>query len=468
MTGTLRCLVVIANHGTKNCHFLDHVLREYRAMSYDVQLVVLSDRPKDLGPDVEVVVGAPTRDPWSLPFGHKALFADRQDEFDLFIYSEDDILIRQDQIEAFLQATEELPEDKIAGFSRFEEDQHQHRFCCDMHSHYHWRPGSLQRHGSHAYAYFTNMHSACYVLTRAHLKRCIDSGGFLVPPHEGCYDLLCSAATDPYTQCGLEKILCLSRIEAFLVHHLPNRYVGQMGISYEQMHAQVDKIIELGEHVEPVGLIPETTGLNTWRYEKHYYGPADDLTLGLVPSSTRSVLSVGCGQGETEGRLIESGRAVDAIPLDPYIGVLPELQRVKCFPACWESLFAMPGETKYDLILLADLLCYVDDPVAILKACRQHITPNGCLCLSFRNERCLDRHRQNVAFGETDVHYRFCDSRTVKRWLNAAGWEKVGAYPVISGRRAILNRLLGGLPVQLLSPRFVVRSCPRASDLCGC
>ena len=70
----MKVLVVIANHGTKNAEHLNRLLREYRSMSLKVDIVVLSNIPKDLGSDIEVIVGAPTKDPWSLPFGHKRIF----------------------------------------------------------------------------------------------------------------------------------------------------------------------------------------------------------------------------------------------------------------------------------------------------------------------------------------------------------------------------------------------------------
>src|SRR5271154_2180398 len=112
----MKILVTIANYGTKNDQYLARLLAEYKSMDHDVQVVVTRNEPKDLGPDVEVMVGLPTRDPWSLPFAHQPVLAARVDDYDLFIYSEDDILITARNIEAFLSATEVLPPDKIAGF----------------------------------------------------------------------------------------------------------------------------------------------------------------------------------------------------------------------------------------------------------------------------------------------------------------------------------------------------------------
>src|SRR6266566_3832956 len=112
----MKVLVTIASYGTTNDQYVSRVIEEYRTMRYAVDFVVLSNIPKNLGPDIQVVVGLPSKNPYSLPFGHKKILAGRVSDYDLFIYSEDDILITQRNIEAFLRATEVLPENEIAGF----------------------------------------------------------------------------------------------------------------------------------------------------------------------------------------------------------------------------------------------------------------------------------------------------------------------------------------------------------------
>src|ERR1044072_6808542 len=94
----------------------------YQAMSLPIDIVVLSEEPKDLQPGVEVRVGLPAKNPWSLPFAHKQLFADNIDKYDLFIYSEDDIGVSEMNLLAFLDASRKRRDDEIAGFMRYEKD----------------------------------------------------------------------------------------------------------------------------------------------------------------------------------------------------------------------------------------------------------------------------------------------------------------------------------------------------------
>src|SRR4029077_9551511 len=138
----------------------------YHGMPFDVDLVVLSEAPKSLGPNVEVIVGLPSRNPWTLPFAHKAIFAERADRYDLFVYSEDDIWATEANIRAFLTATPELELNEIAGFMRYEIDGSGNWLLAEPWGHYHWKPESVRQRGAYTVAEFTNEHAGFYILTQ--------------------------------------------------------------------------------------------------------------------------------------------------------------------------------------------------------------------------------------------------------------------------------------------------------------
>ncbi|MBD3317905.1 MAG: methyltransferase type 11, partial [Chitinivibrionales bacterium] len=188
----LKILVGIANFGTKNQWYLRRLLHEYRRMPHKVDLCVFSNIPKSLGEDVEVCMGLPEKDPWSLPHAHKKVFADRADRYDLFIYSEDDTLITREAVDAFMEVSAVLPDTRIAGFIRYELDGDGRRSYSTIHSHFHWVPDSVQTYGHFRTARLTNEHSGCYMATRRQLHRAVASGGYLIAPSEGRYDKLCT------------------------------------------------------------------------------------------------------------------------------------------------------------------------------------------------------------------------------------------------------------------------------------
>jgi hypothetical protein len=239
----MKILVAIANYGPYRFGYLDKVLQAYRRLPWEVDLVLHSDRPKRVPPGVHLAVGLPTPDPRSLPFAHKQLFADRRDDYDLFVYSEDDVLVQRHNLEAFLEAEAVLHEDEVAGFFRYERDEAGRVYFVDAHEPFGWVEGSVATRGGFTVATYSNEHSGCYALTRAKLKAALDSGGYLVPPHDGYWDLRESAATDPYTRCGLKRRLCVSHLDRFLVHHLPNTYVGVLGAEEGEFRAELKRLV---------------------------------------------------------------------------------------------------------------------------------------------------------------------------------------------------------------------------------
>jgi hypothetical protein len=308
----MKILVGIANYGTKNMGFLRTVISEYQSMSHQIDIVVFSNIPKALGRGVEVKVGLPSKNPWALPFAHKKVFAERANEYDLFIYSEDDTLITEHHIKAFLDVTRILPAHEIAGFLRYEVDSLGKKYYSTVHSHFHWIPGSVKRIGDRTFARFTNDHSACYLLTREQLKMAIDSGGYLVEPHDERYDLLVTAATDPYTQCGLSKVICISHLQDFGLHHLPDIYIGRLGLAEDEFHRQIETLLKNDEESHGRLFLAETK-FKQGRWSKHYYEKCREDMIGLIPNTVKQVLSIGCSWGATEEALVHKGHKVSAI-----------------------------------------------------------------------------------------------------------------------------------------------------------
>src|SRR5215470_3564936 len=316
----LRVLVAIASYGSKNDPYLLRVIQEYQSMSFDVKIVILSNIDKHLWQEIEVIVGLPSKDPWSLPFGHKKLFADRADGYDLFIYSEDDILITESNLWAFLQVTSVLQGDEIAGFLRIEHAPNGGVNYPEMHAHFHWDPQSVRTRGHYTLAFLTNEHAACYVLTQDQLKKAVASDGFLVGPHESKYDLLCAAATDPYTRCGFQKLIPISHFEDFTVIHLPNKYLGKLGVDGQEFRKQIDALMEIAENTRSrTSLLNTETKLAGAKYSKNYYEPLNQQAVSQIPNGVKTVFSFGCGSGLTEVWLVEHGLRVVAAPLDSII-----------------------------------------------------------------------------------------------------------------------------------------------------
>lgn len=430
-TGSLRMLVAIASYGAKNLQFLQKIIAEYRSMALQVDIVVLTNAAKDLGPGVDVRVGLPTRNPWSLPFAHKPIFAAAADRYDLFLYSEDDILITEAHIRALLRVTRHLLPDEVAGFLRYELDQEGNRWLPEIHGAFHWKPEAVRRRGPYVIGEFTNEHAACYVLTQAQLHAALRSGGFLTGPHEGRHDMLCTAATDPYTCCGLRKVVCISELDAFLVHHMSNRYAGEVGLALAQCRVQIEAQFAILKGREPASTAFETESRMLQReWSKIYYEPASDVVLDLIRPDERRILSVGCGAGASEIRLRDRGATVTAIPLDSIIGACVARQGIEVVAGRLEECLARLQSKRFDCVLITNLLHLRPESAPLLEQLAG-LTRGGSfvICgpnfrtLRVRAKRALRRswyHRLR-AFDESGINV--VGPRELRRALHAAGLE---------------------------------------------
>lgn len=382
-----RLLVAIASYGSRNLALLKQSIDAYRRMAaFDVHVVVLSDAPKDVGRDVEVIVGLPSRNPWSLPFAHQPVFAARADQHDLFIYSEDDIGVTALNIQAFLRASDSLPSAEIAGFLRYETAVSGTVSMPDMHGGHRWKPETVQRRGAYVVAEFTNEHAAFYVLTRAQLKHMIAADGFAKAPHEGRYDMLCTAATDPYTAYGLRKVICVSHIDDFLVHHRSNRYAGTLGIPRSTLDEQVATLIEIADGRRPAAtLFGAASHWSHGAWTKNFYERPDPELLSMVPPGAQTALSIGCGWGATEKQLLASKRKVTVVPIDSVFGAMAERQGLDVATGTLNDCFGGMEGRSFDCVLISDLLHLVPDPSALLERCCQHLSQGGTLLLTGPN-----------------------------------------------------------------------------------
>jgi len=459
----VKILVAIASYGTRNDRYLARLLQEYRGMPFAVDIIVFSNISKEVPPGVKVLVGLPSKDPWSLPFAHQPVFEEKIKEHDIFIYSEDDMLLSERNIRSFLKVQEALPDNEIAGFLRYEIGQGGSRNYPEMHADFHWDPDSVRQRGEFTLAHFTNEHSACYVAGRKQLERAIESGGFVVNPHRERYDLLCTAATDIYTQCGMRKLVCVSHVDDFLVHHLPNKYVGtRFGIGESAFRAQIDALIKLQDGTQPpVSLLPPLAQDDP--YPKHYFEQEDVEISGLIPPGARSLLSVGCGWGATEAALAKSGLQVAAIPLDPVIGACAQAMGLECTPpGCDAALQQLKGR-KFDALLISNLLHLVEDPAGLISVFLSLLSENGSVIVRIPNVARrspvlskMQGEKRDGAIGNSATANAFRSSKgALLSWCEAAGLRARSIAGIYRGRSKRWQRITFGLVDRWLASDIV-------------
>ena len=462
----MKILVVIASFGCKNDEYLRQVIGEYRSMSHEVDIVVASNLSKRLDHGVELLlVNLQGSDPHTLPFAHKQVFADRLAAYDLFIYSEDDTLITERNIAAFVRASQVLPPDELPGFLNTEITPDGPQYFCNINLHFHWDSTFLRTRGEYTVAYFTNEHSASYALTQAQLRRVLASGGFLVGAHQGRYNWACSAATDPYTQCGSRKVICISHLDDFLVRHLPTiKYRGRSYAERSEVDLQLRALESLrrGEHpCEP--LLETDTKLPERRYSKSYYEPCREEVISLIPYGARSVLSVGCGWGATEGSLVKRGVRVVVIPLDAVIAACAKAKGVEIVYGSLENARRELGDEKFDCVYIPNILHLAPDPAGVLASFGSAVVSRGAVIVTVPNMNDLstlwrrwrrDRQYSTLgSFAKSGVHVM--SHRALRDWFRRAQTRLDRIVDIVPSRRRRLGRLCLGCADEWLAEELI-------------
>lgn len=382
----LRILVVIASYGESHLEYIRRIIHTYQSMDMDVDVVVVSESPKELGPEVEVVVGLPSKNPWTLPFAHKAVFAQRVDHYDLFVYSEDDIEVTESQIYAFMRATAAMEPDEIPGYLRFEIAQNNVKVLTDVHGAFHWKSESVKRRGGYTIAEFTNEHAGFYIVTQQQLRRALASGEFLRAPYQGRYGLPETAATDIYTCCGFRKVVCISALDDFLVRHMSNVYVNRHGVLLPKFQEQIQTLISIRDGAHPVsGLGMAEPKVLQRNFSKSFYEQPGEEIFKMIPTSAKKILSVGCGWGAMEVRLKEGGAEVIAIPLDSVSGAAAARLGINVVYGTLAECLSHLRDCRFDAVVMTDLLHLLPNPEQFIEQCARLVGPEGTLVIGGPN-----------------------------------------------------------------------------------
>lgn len=402
-SASVRLLVGITSFGDKNIGLLKHVINTYEAMPLKVDVVVFSNAPKDLGPTVKVEIGLPSKDPWSLPFAHKAYFTTHSKEYDIFIYTEDDIIVTFENIQAFLKITPALAENEIAGFIRYEVGPDGNRSMPEIHAGFHWKADSVKMRATYGVAEHTNEHAGFYLLTQGQLVKAIESGGFLRAPYTDQYDLACTAATDPYLRCGFTRVVCFSELEAFLIHHASNRYVGEMGITYSEFQREIDALKKLAAGSWPNVTLCETeTKIYNRRWSKSCYEKPTAQIVDRVPDSAKEILSFGSGWGATEIALRNKCANLTLIPIDAVMGYLAESLDFTVISGTLSDWLQNVGTRRFDCVVMTNLIHLVSDQDRLIRQLCSVLKSGGTLLMSGPNlyalPICVGRMRDRSRF----------------------------------------------------------------------
>lgn len=228
----MKALVCISNYGDSQLLYLHQLLISYDNMGrFEMDIVLHTTTRLDLDRysfQARQILCDPAvgRD---LALRHREVMVEAQDRYDVFIYTENDILITEQNLLAFWGVSKRLPDPYVAGLIRFERNRRRlddpELYLPDAHPAYGPVYQGEVTAGNVRCAMLRNPHQGCYVLTRPQLKRAMKGKFFnyFVPSDRLNLEI---GATFVYIGCGLQKVIPIDDIDHLLVHHLPDKYVN--------------------------------------------------------------------------------------------------------------------------------------------------------------------------------------------------------------------------------------------------
>ena len=152
---------------------------------------------------------------------------DHKNDFDVFLFGENDHLFKEYHIDKHLEYTSFLPKDRITGLIQYEEDE-TGKYYPAYHAHYDWDYSSVEEYNGKKFAHFTNLHQATFILTKDQLHTIgakFDFTQFFGPSR---YSEKCKVNTDIYQFGDWKKLICISDFKDNLIHHQYNDSICQL------------------------------------------------------------------------------------------------------------------------------------------------------------------------------------------------------------------------------------------------
>lgn len=246
----MKVFVCLVNYGSEQIEYLKKVVIELKNFKkYEVFITVNTTVELDI-PEIDQVNIFDNSMGVMLPLTCRNEIWENRENYDLFIYGENDHLFKEHHLDKFVEYSNILPIDRIAGLFQYEENENG-KWYPAYHAHFDWDYSSVEVYDSKIFAHFTNIHQASFILTKTHLEyigKIFDFTTYLQTP--SVYDAICRVNTDIY-MCGLKKLICISEFDQNIIHHLPNLYINgdkgriKLGCDDEKMNESIKKLKEI-------------------------------------------------------------------------------------------------------------------------------------------------------------------------------------------------------------------------------
>ena len=186
-----------------------------------------------------------------------------------------------------------------------------------------------------------------------------------------------------------------------------------------------------------------------------YYGCSREEMLPFVPVQARTVLEIGCGEGDFLHLPSKRNRA-EVYGIEPNSSAASSARSkgLQVYEATAADIDQHFPTTRFDAIVLNDVLEHLANPADVLDRCRNALSGDGVLIASIPNLRYWTVTKNLVFRGEfeytshgvmDETHVRFFTRKSIRKMFLRCGFSSVqltGINSTGSKKFALLNAVL--------------------------
>ncbi len=181
----MKIFVSILSYGIKQNNHLITILNEYDKISssnnYKIDIEIISNIISELPVYKNIKIRFNIHQQQiigDLGYIHRNSMNNLKDKYDLFIYTENDILITEKNINHYLKISSKLPDNYITGFLRVEISNDKKYVLIDHNMYYFPTYKKRITINNELYVQLNCLHQGCWILTQKQLHKALNSGNF--------------------------------------------------------------------------------------------------------------------------------------------------------------------------------------------------------------------------------------------------------------------------------------------------
>jgi 2-polyprenyl-3-methyl-5-hydroxy-6-metoxy-1,4-benzoquinol methylase len=200
--------------------------------------------------------------------------------------------------------------------------------------------------------------------------------------------------------------------------------------------------------------------------KSNYYSHVRHDVLAHIPPNVKRVLSIGCGEGQTEAQLVARGVKVTAVELNPVAAKVAAAAGIEVICGDASSSTLSSSGVLFDCLIYSDVLEHIVDPESVLREHVPLLAPEGIVIVSVPNFRNYSvfwqlflaghiHYRDSGIFDRT--HVRLTTRRLIQEWFSNVGLQtKEIDYRVGRTRDRLFSMASLGLMREFLAQQVIL------------